>query len=295
VNIKVCRACLTSIFLLFSGTVPPFSFPQDAAPNTVWFVVSESQKGHLSVDPLLTMRSGKPLTISSGCDPEDLEYKRFVASYLRAGTEYKVRFGGAAAGAVVLKPSSDLFGNTEVSYRGDAPIHEGVRGLASDIPEISGRESKRATASEADRKAMMELARHLFQQGGLPETSARRIRVESLTRTVFLPQTDESFVGSFSIEEPPAGGDVRIHSLFLVANYEGGVLAPTLSVLKISPTVTENEMLTFVDQGDLFDVGQDNLIVERTFFENYRYQVYRMTRNGKQWEKIFETETLGCE
>ena len=50
----------------------------------------------------------------------------------------------------------------------------------------------------------------------------------------------------------------------------------------------------FVDQADLFGDGREELIAVLGYYENYQYQVYSRANSSASWEKIFETEVLGC-
>ena len=96
------------------------------------------------------------------------------------------------------------------------------------------------------------------------------------------------------IEERVSGENTRFNALFFVASYVNGELQAEMSEVHLSLSDTDSQTLVFVDHADLFDSGQDNLVLQLNFYENYRYRVYARTKNGKQWERIFETETMGC-
>jgi len=82
--------------------------------------------------------------------------------------------------------------------------------------------------------------------------------------------------------------------LLLVASFLNGELKPELSEMHLSLDDKDLQSLSLVDQADMFDSGQDNLVLQLGFYENYRYRVYGRAKDGKLWERILETETMGC-
>jgi hypothetical protein len=82
--------------------------------------------------------------------------------------------------------------------------------------------------------------------------------------------------------------------LFFIASERAGQLVPEFVWVKMSKSETANEALRFVDQADLFGDGQEEIVAVLTYYENYRCLIYRRTKGGANWGKIFETEVRGC-
>jgi hypothetical protein len=263
-------------------------------PVTVWFVLSDSG-GKINVDPFATVTQGNLASIPNTCTSDDPKYGEFSERYLKPGASYSVWAGGAAAGKVSFGSAIDALGNREVTYTGTARIRGRVMALASTLPGISGRENRRQPPSAPERAAAIKLATELYQQAGVPESALQNITVGNLTRTVLKPKSEPSLIGSFDIEEKFSPEDIRYNSLFFVASFSGGQLKPELSEMRISSFPEDSHSLSLVDQADMFNSGEDNLIVLLTFYENYRYRIYRRANDGNHWERIFETETMGCE
>jgi hypothetical protein len=263
-------------------------------PVAVWFVPSDSG-GKIDVDPFATVTQGNVAGIPNACKVDDPKYKECSEGYLKPGASYFVWAGGAAAGKVSFGSATDEIGNLEVTYTGTARIRGRVMALASTLPEASGRENRRQAPSASERAAAIKLARELYQQARVPESVLANITVENLTRTVLKPKSEPSLIGSFNIEETLSPQDIRRHYLFFVASLSGGQLKPELSELRISSSPEDSQSLSLVDQADMFGSGEDNLVLLLTFYENYRYRIYRRAGDGNHWEKLFETETMGSE
>jgi len=278
--------------------VPTFSWQSSSTeenkPVAIWFALSDSGRGKLSFEPFAQVTQGKLASIPDACKEDDPKYRKFSERYLKSGTSYEARAGGAAAGKVSLTPSVDALGNYEATYTGTARIRGRVMALATTLSEISGRENKRQAPTASERAATIKLATELYQQAGVPESALPDLIVVNLTRTILKPATEPSFIGSFTIEERITPEETRYDSLFFVASFLNGELKPELSEMHLSLDDKDLQSLGLVDQADMFDSGQDNLVLQLGFYENYRYRVYGRAKDGKHWERIFETETMGC-
>jgi len=285
---------LVSISLVLSTSFFQSANGSDEPRVPVWFALSDTGRGKLSLEPFAQVVQGKLTSLPDACKEDDANYRKFSEKYLKPGNSYDVRAGGAAAGKATLAPARDVSGNYEVDYAGQARIRGRVMTLATTVPEISGRESKRQAPSASERAAATKLAMALYQQAGIPEAALPKMVVENLTKTVLKASTEPSLIGSFTIEERLSADNTRYDSLFLVASFSGSELTADLSEIHPSLGDTDSQTLALVDQADIFDSGQDNLVVQLGFYENYRYRVYGRTKDGKHWERIFETETMGC-
>jgi hypothetical protein len=275
----------------------PFTLSQSQQPinasDSVWFVLSNESGQALRIDPAFRIAGKRLLEPPAYCDdvPENDEFGK---TYLRPGRSYTVSFGGARAGSLsfkVPKPNEYVLGAFE--YQGTAPIVNKTSALATNGAVDSSRQNTRQAPTTADLDAALSKARMLFAKAGVPTELLAKVTLDELTRTTLFPDKTSSLVGSFVA---PTGGELDpIHSLFLVAKQPGHGLVTELAVIRIAKSPTDNEILRFVDQADLFGNGEDEIVAVNGYYENYRYRVFGRNRNGKHWKQIFETEILGCE
>jgi hypothetical protein len=277
--------------------VLPWAFgqSQQAKPNgSVWFVLEEEPRGKLSIDPIGKVVDGKIVRVPTGCDADDPEYKKFEAAYLQPGQTYSVTFGGAPAGIVALRRSDPNFGSSVVEYDGIAKIRGHVRALATDAQIGQSRISPRQAPTAPERAAALKLARQIFEKAGIAPELLANITVENLTRTFLAPSQTSSVIGSFSIVQARSEDETLVHHLFFIAASRGQELEPEFTWNKIASSETDSEALNLIDQASLLADGQDEVIAVLGYYENYRYRVYRRSKDGAHWEQVFETETLGC-
>jgi hypothetical protein len=250
------------------------------------------QPGRMEIEPLGKFSGREIRPIPSLCDPSVPEYKEFMANYVRTGQIYAVTFGGAPAGTVRLRGPNPDYGIDPVEYAGPVKIHRFIMALATNAKLTLAESSGRYAPSPGEHKLALQLANEKFAEHGLARELLSRIQIENLTFTRIAPSKSPVLLGSFSL---PLPGDSGItHYLFFIASESGGQLAPEFVWTKIATTETENEALHFVDQADLFGDGQQEVVAVNTYYENFRYRVYRRTKDGAHWEQILETEVLGC-
>ena len=262
-----------------------------AQQNTIWFVLSEGHSG-LEIDPLGKVVGSKIVGVPLDCDPENAEYKKFEAAYLRLGETYSVRFGGAPAGIIGLRGPDPKYGNETVEYDGVAHIHGILMALATNAELPSSENSSRQSPSAEERKFALQLANESFAAKGFGEQLRQKITIENLTHTTLGPDRLPVLVGSIALPLNDDSG--LIHGFFFIASETDGKPVPEFQWMHISQAEAGSELLRLVDQADLFGDGQEELVAVLTYYENYRYRVYRRLRDKPQWEQIFETEVLGC-
>ena len=291
------RPYLLRIFvtaLLFSLPFITNSIPKNVPPSqSVWFVASQSDKGLLYLDPLAKNDVGHLVSVPEACNPNDPQYKKFVAENFGEGQSYNIFFRGSFVGTAVFNQDKEQQESNLVADSGKRTlIPAGLSGLAStEAPRSRADRSRAVTPSEE--VVAMRIAKESFKNAGVPNSLLPKITVDKLERTYLLPSRLPSLIGSFSIDISEQEG--LIHSLFLIATKRGSKYHADFVWSKISRGETDNGKMQLVDHADIFGDGQDEVVVDIWYYENYSYRVYRREKNGSKWEQIFETGILGCE
>jgi hypothetical protein len=289
--------CVTVVLLAVSTAAVSLCQKPPAPKETVWFALKQGDEydgmGKLMLDPLAIISGAKLSKVLDNCSDDGPAYKRFLAEYLNAGHSYFVLFGGGAAGSAVVGETDKESLAPSVDYKGSAMLHGLVMGLATNSVMSQTGMSSRQAPTAAERHSASKIAENLFAKAGVPPDSLAKIKVRNLTHTLLLPSKFPSLIASFSIE---AGGQTRpTHNLFFIATFNGSDYAPELVWTRISKNEVESERVTFVDQGDLFGDGEEEVIVLDRGWEGYGYRIYRKNKNSaSNWEPIFETEVFGC-
>lgn len=293
------RALYCSVVLLLAVATATISLCQNfpTPQETVWFALKQGDEydgiGKLRLDPLTISFGGKLSKVLDDCSDDGPAYKRFLAEYLNAGHSYSVLFGGSAAGSAVVGEPDKKSLAPSIEYKGPARLRGTVMGLATNSAISPIGMSSRQAPTAAEREAASKLAENLFAKAGVPSDSLAKVKVRNLTHTVLLPSKFPSLIGSFFIE---AGGETRpTHNLFFIATFNGTDYVPELVWTRISRNEVESESVTFVDQGDLFADGDEEVIVLDRGWEGYGYRIYRRSKNNSSsWEQIFEAPVFGC-
>jgi hypothetical protein len=260
--------------------------------ESVWFALQEEPRGKLSIDPIAKVVDGKILSVPTGCEPDDPEYKKFEIAYLRPPKTYSVTFGSAPAGIVGLSKPDAAFGTHTVQYDGIAHIHGRVMALATNAKLSESEASFRQAPSSEERKLALQFANDKFSEKGLSGALLQKINIDNLTHTMLAPAKSPYLIGSFSIQ---VGDDTGIvDALFFIASERDSKLIPEFVWVHIPEGENGDEGLGLVDHADFLGDGQDEVVAVLGYYENYRYQVYRRSKDGGHWEQIFETDILGC-
>jgi hypothetical protein len=285
---------ILAVLLIWISAIPGQSPKLIENKDTIWFAVRGIGEQRLAVDPIANVVDRRILKVPEGCEEADPTFLKFSEKHLRPGQSYHVSFGGAPAGnATVLRPDPNIF-NLLASYEGKVRFGGFVRGLATTADLERTRLNHRQAPSPEERASAMRLAVQLYRQAGVRADLLAKIEIENLTHTLLAPSPLPQLIGSFKIQENGSHGDTLVHGLFFVATFDHQRLDPTLTWIKIAPSEAEGEGMRLVDQADLFGDGQDEIVAEMVYYENYLYRIYRRTKDGAHWEQIFETDVLGC-
>ena len=140
----------------------------------------------------------------------------------------------------------------------------------------------------------MQLARTLFVRAGVANSLLEKIKVENLTRTIVAPATSPSIIGSFSLAAADFETSGIVHNLFFIASVKSGELEPELVWTNLAQREASVESQQLVDQADLLGDGEEEIVTEIFYYENWRYFIYRRAKDGLHWDKILETSVRGC-
>jgi hypothetical protein len=254
-------------------------------------VLEGESRGKLSIDPIGKAIGGKMVAVPTGCE-NDPQYKKFADTYLQPGQTYSVLFGGAPAGIIDIKGGDSDMGSTLVEYDGVAKVHGRLMAIATNAPHPILETSPRKAASAEERDWTLKFADQTLAAKGLPSDIRKNVQIENLTHTIIAPRSSPVLIGSLALPSNDDSGIV--HALFFIASENAGELTPEFQWVHISEGEAAVQVLNLVDQADLFGDGREELIAVLGYYKNYQYQLYSRANSGSSWEKIFETEVLGC-
>lgn len=289
----VLRICVAAglLFLPSNSDSIPKGVP---SRQTIWFIVSQSDKGKLYLEPLAKNSDGHLVPVPNGCDPDEPTYRRFVGENFASGQSYSMSFRGRFVGSAVFNENREEQGSLLVASsdkRNLIPFD--LNGLASTEPISTSRLYGRRTATPAEETSAKEIALRSFKTAGIPAAALTKLTVDKLERAYLLPSRTPSLIGSLSIDMSEQEG--LVHSLFLIATKRGTKYRVDLLWSKVSRGETDNEKMQLIDYADLFGDGNDKVVVGLQLYENYFYRIYERKRNSSQWEQIFEAQAPTCE
>lgn len=277
--------------------LPPSSarVPQE----TVIFAVS-SQIDPGESDP---RKSIEPIALIVGSDfkptpGEGQALNRFGETYYRPGLSYRLLWGGAEAGKVVVKhwenPESGgcFYNGTEVEIQMPASLGETFSALATNSNRVGRQRASRRTPSLTEKDETLKVAREAFQRNGVPSILLSEVKMLNLTASDVTGDGVAEILGSFKIEETRKSlDDVVTHALFLILEKKGKGFQSGM-VWYHSGAEMSYEVRNLVDQLDLDDDGIDEVITEGSYYEWNSYQIYKKHEGG--WKVIYEGGGGGC-
>jgi hypothetical protein len=267
--------------------------------DSVWFVGSGSvgSPGNLWLDPLLIVNRGVLRAAPSACDSDNPAFQAFAAQYMKSGQRYDVVAHGRRAGAAIINPVEGKAAGSVVLA--GAAHYEGALNFGdwTSVLVTNGSVRERATAegswSTAEKEAAQQMAKRLFLQAGVQPSLVENVAMRRLDLFHLPKDTTTRFAASFWIDRQNEQG--ISHNLFVVARAKGGTYEPELVVLKVSQSETDNEQTDLIDHIDFLGDGDEEIVTETGYYENYRFTVYRQDKSRAGWRVILQTKVLGCE
>ena len=174
---------------------------------------------------------------------------------------------------------------TPVEYSGIIRPHGYIQALATSVPPLTERRRTRLAPTGDERNLAMQLARTLFVRASVANSLLEKMKVENLTRTIVTPATSPSIIGSFSLAAADFETSGIVHNLFFIASVKSGELEPELVWTNLAQREASVESQQLVDQADLLGAGEEEIVTEIFYYENWRYFIYRRGKDGLHWDK----------
>lgn len=272
---------------------------EDPRAETVVFMVSKGIGG-VQVEPVVQVdRRGRLAEPELGENPNE----RFNATYYRAGQRYRLIFGGAAAGSVVIKqPQTGDCAGADASADLETSVELGgpVRALAVSSPAHGRERVARRTPTESERAAALKLAETIYRRNRVAASALARMQTINLTATDLDADGTDELVGSFLIK---SGARTR-ELLFLVAERRGGGFVVAHSGFQhvrdrdlMSPEMINEigaELLAelFIDHLDLDGDGVAEVFTSQRSFEGATFKIYQ--KRGGRWREAYKFYSYRC-
>jgi hypothetical protein len=294
--LRTCAALLFFPFAAFFAESQENDSPShsNSGNDRVWLAVEEQPRGQLSIEPIATVSGNQLTPVQTSCLSAEDGPEDFAAQYLQAGKPYTVFFGGAGAGEGLVTDANPAAHIAQFNYSGIAKIRGQARALATNADVHAFRAASREPATAEEKIAALALAREIFSAHGVPESLLHRVRAEYVARTYLAPSPQASLIGSFLLDT--GGTEGLVHGLFFIASQPLDTPQAELVWIHLAESDTDQELLRFVDHGDLFGNGQDEVVAKLISVEtqSHRYLIFRRTKDNTHWEQFFRTEPLGC-
>jgi hypothetical protein len=243
------------------------------------------------IEPIVVVRRGvfaRPPVAEGDAPNVEVEAKKFISQYFRAGRRLRLIFGGGDAGTLAVRKYVEpgcVGMYAEVSL--DSPVKLGgqVQALATD----SDAPARRAP-TEAERSAAQELARAAFTRAGVGPGPLQRMEVVNLTAVDLDRDGRFELVGGFRVDRSNRNS-ADFNTLFVIFEPVGERFRPALTW---SHRGGEGEYSDrrLVDYLDLDGDGVAEVIAEGTYYESNDYVIYRKQRG--RWRSVYQGGGGGC-
>ncbi len=277
-----------------------------SAAKRILFAVSQ-RDATASLDPIVIIQNGK-YSNPPGGDASVSQLTRFANEYYRAGTKYRLLFGGAAAGTVEVKQWNlrKECSRTEavIKISGTDKIKGKVMGLATDAPELGKNSRSRRLPTAKERQAVEDLARMLYRQKGVSEAQIRDgMKYVNETATDLNGDGKVEMVATFLIKR--TAGAKAVHILFLIAEWQGASYKVAISqygrITAADLGGSEDRLddlgkntlpEVLVDQIDLDRDGTAEVIIADLAEKGVIYKIYKKQKQG--WRRAYEFFNYRC-
>ncbi len=257
-----------------------------------------------SLEPIGSINKRTLEAAVGGGDSTD-EIKKFVSTFYKKGTNYKLIFGGVSSGSVTVTdsfPDSDCAKNiaqiTSTSSR--AKLSGKVMALATNVPLTKPGSGVRRLPTPAERVAADNLVRAEFAKQGNSAAIIETRDYHNLTTLDVDGDGKIELVGSFWVKP-----DAKTrNTLFFIAD-KGSDGKYKIGFGKYNSIKEESVMsgeISTIDDGiyhelllDVFDIDGDGVSEVFTYvqsFEGAGFNVYR--RSDGKWDNVFEGSNYHC-
>ena len=167
------RSCVLGVCVTIVLFFPPYfsdSIPEDTqSRQTAWFVVSESDRSELYLEPLAKNVDGHLVPVSNSCIPTDPGHKKLVTENFEAGRPYHMSFRGRFVGSAVFNENRE--GRLVSSSGKPNLIPDGLSGLATTEANPHSRIERGWAATQLEVAAAKEIATNSLKATGVPPSA----------------------------------------------------------------------------------------------------------------------------
>jgi hypothetical protein len=210
----------------------------------------------------------------------------FFHTFLEGKARYNIYSNGGLIGEGVV-PEKQEPDSQVISVSGS--LING--GLASNQPMRVKGARPVLSLTKADQIRLRNVAVSLLSRRHVTY-APNQLRTAQMLKFVSDDRGTVLFAGAFEVVQTNGDLPVSKAAVFFIATPQGDSLKPTYTWFHRPIRIDDSRMLTVFNYLDLNSDGVDELILELDFYENRRFLVLR--RKSSRFEKLFETQTIGC-
>jgi hypothetical protein len=254
------------------------------------------------VDPIVIISRGKLLAPAAATSRQ---FAQFTSKYYRAGRKYRLLFGGAESGSVILKERSGtecLGAQCGAELETGARINGLVMGIATDSPALGHRTASRRGPTQAERVAVASLGRSYFRAKGLAAPAIEKMETINMTAMDLNRDGRAEIVASFLAETDAKGK--ALHHIFFIAEPAGASFKQALAryTRTAQKDLPGGGSLDDVKKYVLSEVLADHIDMDRDGYaevisatkgyEGVKYRIYRRVKG--EWKVGYEVYNYRC-
>ncbi|MCA1555426.1 MAG: hypothetical protein LC747_01930 [Acidobacteria bacterium] len=280
--------------------------PKAALKDEVIFAVTRRADAAFEFEPIAIYRRGAFKGSITG-ESSAAELTRFGNTYYKAGQRYRLIWGGAEAGTVVVKASQKASECSKAAATADVQTFVQLGGnrmaLATSSNALGLPKSSRRAPTEQERAQVNEQVGKIFREKGVPAAALDKLQTINLTATDLSADgaaeligtymvrrgTTEIFIDQLFVLAEPSGGGVKI-SLSRYEQLKGEDFNDPESLESVGQSAFFTEIL--IDQLDVDRDGTGEVFTVSYSFEGTNYAIYK--KGGAGWTRVQEFHNYRC-
>ncbi len=284
----VILGIVTLVSPVRSGHAEAATSAQRGTQTMIFAIGGESDSYHMDAVAIVNGRQ----FVSPFNDEQKDKQKTFAEKYFAAGRQYRLIFGGSGAGTVLVSKWNEGCNSVhaEVNVTTSARLGGKVRALATNSDVIGKRASTRRAATDAERAAVMNLVKTIYQQHRTPAALVPSIKVTNLTATDLDGDGKYEMVGSFTL----AAKNKFERDLFLIAKGDAPSMRADFAKFQAYQPPPE-EFLSSIDYIEQLDVDGDGVgevFAIQGGFDAYAYLIFKKVRG--RWREVYDQMGDAC-
>lgn len=277
-----------------------------AAKDVAIFSVTRRGDAAFEFEPIAIFRRGAFEGSITG-ESSAAELTRFANSYYKAGQRYRLIWGGAEAGAVLVKASQKSSDCAKAAATADVQTSVQLGGnriaLATNSAALGLPKSSRRAPTDQERAGVREHVERIFREKGVPADALAALQTINLTATDLNSDGAAELIGTYMIKRGTK--EVFIDQLFLIAEPSGNAFKVAVanyhglkgedfndpeSLESVGQSAFQTEIL--IDQLDVERDGTSEVFTISYSFEGTNYAIYKKGRAG--WTRLKEFYNYRC-